>query len=52
VLKESEYAIGETESLISKIYKGSVKNLVATLFENKKLSKEDVSDLKKMFDLE
>ena len=52
VLKESEYAIGETESLISKIYKGSVKNLVATLYENKKLSKEDVSDLKKMFELE
>lgn len=52
VIKESEYAIGETESLISKIYKGSVKNLVATLFENKKLSKEDVSDLKKMFELE
>ena len=38
--------------IISKIYKGSVKNLVATLYENKKLSNEDMSDLKKMFELE
>ena len=52
VLKQSEYALDETENLISKIYKGSVKNLVATLYENKKLSNEDMSDLKKMFELE
>ncbi len=52
VLKQSEYAIDETENLLSKIYKGSVKNLVATLYENKKLSNEDMSDLKKMFELE
>jgi len=52
VLKQSEYALCETETLLSKIYKGSVKNLVATLYENKKLSNEDMSDLKKMFDLE
>ena len=52
VLKQDEYAIDETENLLTKIYKGSVKNLVATLYENKKLSKEDVSDLKKMFELE
>ena len=52
VLKQSEYAIDETENLLTKIYKGSVKNLVATLYENKKLSKDDVTDLKKMFELE
>lgn len=52
VLKQTEYAWDETENLLSKIYKGSVKNLVAALYENKKLSGEDVSDLKKMFDLE
>ncbi len=51
VLKQTEYAWDETENLLSKIYKGSVKNLVAALYENKKLSGEDVSDLKKMFDL-
>ena len=35
-----------------KLYKGSVKNLVAALYENKKLSRDDMSELKKMFDLE
>ena len=52
VLKQSDYALDETENLLSKIYKGSVKNLVATLYENKKLSNEDMTDLKKMFELE
>ena len=52
LLKQSEYDLSETENFLSKIYKGSVKNLVATLYENKKLSNEDMSDLKKMFELE
>ena len=52
VLKQKEYDMSETESFLSKIYKGSVKNLVAALYENKKLSKEDMSELKSMFDLE
>lgn len=52
LLKQSEYDLSETENFLSKIYKGSVKNLVAALYENKKLSNEDMSDLKKMFELE
>lgn len=52
LLLQNEYVLEETESFLSKIYKGSVKNLVAALYENDKLSQEDVSDLKKMFDLE
>ena len=52
LLLQSEYDLSETENFLSKIYKGSVKNLVAALYENKKLSKEDMSDLKKMFELE
>ena len=52
LLKQSEYDLSETENFLSKIYKGSVKNLVAALYENKKLSSEDMSDLKKMFELE
>lgn len=52
LLKQSEYDLRETENFLSKIYKGSVKNLVAALYENKKLSNEEVSDLKKMFELE
>lgn len=52
LLKQREYDLNETENFLSKIYKGSVKNLVAALYENKKLSAEDMSDLKKMFELE
>ena len=52
ILKRNEYDMCETESFLSKLYKGSVKNLVAALYENKKLSKEDMSELRKMFDLE
>ena len=52
ILKQSEYDMSETENFLSKIYKGSVKNMVAALYENKKLSNEDMSDLKKMFELE
>ncbi len=52
LLKQSEYDLSETENFLSKIYKGSVKNLVAALYENKKLSNADMSDLKKMFELE
>ena len=51
LLKQSEYDLNETENFLSKIYKGSVKNLVAALYENKKLSKDDMSELKKMFEL-
>ena len=52
VLRQSDYDMSETESFLSKIYKGSVKNLVAALYENKKISKKDILDLKEMFDLE
>ncbi len=52
LLKQNEYDLCETESFLSKIYRGSVKNLVAALYENKKLSEDDISDLKKMFELE
>ena len=49
ILKQNDYDMSETESFLSKVmYQGSVKNLVAALYENKKLSKEDMSELKSM----
>ena len=44
--------MSETKSLLSKIYNGSVKNLVASLYENKAISQDEIDDLRKMFDLE
>lgn len=52
ILTKAEYDLSETESFISKIYRGSVKNLVAALYENEKLSESDVNELRKMFELE
>lgn len=52
VLQKEDYSIRETKSFLSKLYNGSVKNLVASLYENKEISKEEIDDLRKMFDLE
>ncbi len=51
LIDEKEYKAEQTKSLVSRLYNGSVKNLVAALFENKQLSGEDVKDIKDMFDL-
>lgn len=52
ILKKEEYSVKETRSLIKKLYDGSLRNLVASLAENKAISKDEIDDLKKMFDLE
>ena len=51
LIDEQEYKTEQTKSLVSRLYNGSVKNLVAALFENKQLSGDDVKDIKDMFDL-
>lgn len=51
LIDEQEYKTEQTKSLVSRLYNGSVKNLVAALFENKQLSSDDVKDIKDMFDL-
>lgn len=48
---EEEYRRGETQRLVRKLYDGSAKALVASLFESEALSKEDVSELKRQFGL-
>lgn len=52
LLAQADYDLRETESFLDKVYKGSVKNLVAALYENQKLSQADIDDLKSLFDLE
>lgn len=51
-LKESEYKVSAAKSLISRIYNGSVKNLVAALYESDEISEEDIDELKNMFKLD
>ena len=52
LLAQTDYDLQETETFLTKVYKGSVKNMVAALNENQKLSQEDIDDLKALFDLE
>lgn len=51
LLDENAYKIRQTKNLIGKIYDGSVKNLVAALYENNEISDRDIEELKKMFRL-
>lgn len=51
LLKQEQYNMQETEHFLARIYKGSVKSLVAALYENKKISNDDLADLRDMFDL-
>ena len=50
VLCENDYSVSETKSFISKMFGGSVKNMVASLYENDELSKEDIEQLRAMLD--
>ncbi len=52
VLEEKEYKISSAKSLLSKIFGGSVKNLVAALYDNSEISEEEINELKEMFRLD
>ncbi len=52
VLGREEYGLGATKSLLSKIYNGSVRNLVAALYDHKEISQDEIADIKKLFELE
>ncbi len=48
IMKEKDYSMSETKSFLSKLYEGSIGNLVACLYENKELSNEEIESLKKI----
>lgn len=48
VLKEKEYSISETKSFLSKLYEGSIGNLVASLYESRELSEKEIEELRKI----
>lgn len=52
LMKKDEYRVNETRSLIKKLYDGSLKNLVASLAENKAITKDEIDGLKEMFELD
>jgi len=51
LIDKDEYSLVQTKSFISKLYNGSAKDLAVSLFKNEDLSKEDIEDIRKMFNL-
>lgn len=51
MIKEGDYQAEQTRHLVLKLYNGSVKNLVANLIESNDISKEDIEEIKKLFNL-
>lgn len=45
-ITEEEYKAIQTDNFLEDMHKGSVKNFMATLFNNKKISNKDIAELK------
>lgn len=52
LVSEALYKEHATDSLVEKLYNGSVKMMLASFIENHKLSKKDLESLKKMLEEE
>ena len=50
VLDKRDYSMSETKSFLSKLYNGSVGNLVASLFESREISRDEIENLRKIID--
>lgn len=50
-IAEADYKAAQTRQFIGKLYGGSVKNLVAALFENRQMSQQDIDELKEKYHL-
>lgn len=50
LISKKEYRKLQTKNLISSLYNGSVKDFAVSLFEEQKLSDEDISELKAIFE--
>lgn len=45
-IKKEDYVKGETKQFLNKLYQGNAKNLVAMLFQEEGLTKEDLEELR------
>ncbi len=51
VLDKDTYTKSQTKTFVQKLYNGSVKDLAVSLFRSNEMSKEDIEEIRKMFDL-
>lgn len=49
ILSPKDYKLAETQHVLDGLYQGSVKNLIAALYDGDKLSDEDIAELKQWF---
>ncbi|MEK3731618.1 BlaI/MecI/CopY family transcriptional regulator [Paenibacillus sp. FSL M8-0334] len=49
LISPEDYKLAETKHVLDGLYQGSVKNLIAALYDGDKLSDEDVEELKQWF---
>lgn len=49
LISEKEYRKSQTKNLITSLYHGSVKELAVSLFEEEKMSAEDIEELRSVF---
>ena len=52
IITENEYSAWATEDLITRIYNGSARNLIAALVNSDGLTQEDLDELRQMFKVE
>jgi len=48
-MSPEEYRSQEAKSLLETLYEGSVKNFLATLYDGKELTKDEIAELKRWF---
>ena len=48
-MSPEEYRSREAKSLLETLYEGSVKNFLATLYDGKELTKDEIAELKRWF---
>lgn len=51
-IDESAYKATETKSFIGKMHGGSLKSMIAALYESNDLTSADIDELRRMFELE
>lgn len=50
LVTEDEYKLTESETLLERLYNKSAKNLIACLYQGKKMSKENIKELREYLD--
>ena len=51
VLDKDSYTKSQTKTFVQKLYNGSAKDLAVSLFKSDEMSKDDIEEIRKMFDL-